>query len=467
MRGRIGPALAVAAMAAIAIAGPSCGEDPPERPRTVAVTVDARVAGAAVPPSFLGLSVEWDSVGAYARAARGLTRLLVPLERAAGSPLGLRIGGDTADQAWWNPRGLPRPPTVLQDVTPRTLDEVRRLAGAARGPLILDLNLAVADPANAAALVRAARRRLPHGSIAAVELGNEPDLYTTAHTFHVPGKVHRRVRKRLRYGPADYGRDVERYLTELARLVRPAAPAVVGGLATDGWWPELPSLLARWRPRPAALSAHLYAVSRCGSPTPPLSWLSSPEASRERVAGLAPLAQIAHRARMPLTVNELNSAPCGGRRHFSDGFAAALWLADTLFALRSEGADQAHVHTWDHAHYAPFAVAGARATARPPLAGMLAFARAAPAGSRLVRVRVHGDAVHAWATRDRSGHTRVLLMAPAGANVRLRGMGTGCAGLWQAHPRRQTNRRACARGRAYHLVLRGPTLAVLTTPRPR
>ena len=74
--------------------------------------VDAARAGRVVPRAFLGLSIEWDSVGAYAgpRGARsaGLRALLAPLVARTGG-VALRIGGDTADQAWWNPRGRPAP----------------------------------------------------------------------------------------------------------------------------------------------------------------------------------------------------------------------------------------------------------------------------------------------------------------------------------------------------------------------
>src|SRR4051794_37412562 len=77
--------------------------------------------GHAVPRSYLGLSVEWDSVEAYARHAGALRRTLAPLARSQHG-LALRIGGDSGDQAWWNPRGRPRPRRVLHKITPPTPD---------------------------------------------------------------------------------------------------------------------------------------------------------------------------------------------------------------------------------------------------------------------------------------------------------------------------------------------------------
>src|SRR3954469_17817020 len=135
------------------------------------VSVEPTRLGRAVPRSYLGLSVEWDSVEAYARHAGTLRRTLAPLARSQRG-LALRIGGDSEDQSWWNPRGRRRPRRVLHNITPRTLDAVAALRDAAGGrPLTLGLNLALRDPANALALTRAARART---DVDTVELGNEP-----------------------------------------------------------------------------------------------------------------------------------------------------------------------------------------------------------------------------------------------------------------------------------------------------
>src|SRR4051794_36217336 len=224
----------VGALLVTAVVLAACGgthravEAHPSRAPSVLVAVDPARAGRAVPRAFLGLSIEWDSVRAYAgpSGARtaGLRALLAPLVARTGG-VALRIGGDTADQAWWNPRHRPPPGSVLQDVTPATLDDVAWLARGLRGPVTLDVNLPLGDPYNALALARAARRRLPRGSLETLEIGNEPDLYTRGRVFHVPGHVHRRLRKRVRYDAAAYRRDVTPYLDVLSRRPPPAAGA--------------------------------------------------------------------------------------------------------------------------------------------------------------------------------------------------------------------------------------------------
>jgi hypothetical protein len=432
---------------------------------SVLVKVDPSRSGRTVPRSFLGLSTEWDSVGAYAgpRGHRdaGLRALLAPLVAQTGG-LALRVGGDTADQAWWNPRGLPRPATVLEDVTPVTLDAVAWLARGLGGPVTLDVNLALGDPHNARALARAARRRLPRGSLDTLEIGNEPDLYTRGRTFRVPGHVHRRVRKRARYDAGTYRRDVTPYLHVLSRRPPPAPRLAVAGFAGRAWWPSLPGLLDAARGQVGALSAHLYALPRCGGRAPPVSWLLTTTASRGRVASLAPLIAIARQRRLPVRVTELNSAACGGRPRLSDSFAAALWLTDTLFALLREGVDQADVHTWAHARYALFDVAGMRATARPPLTAMLAFARAAPPMSRLIAIGGDLGPLRAWATIDRSRTVRVTLIAPTAVRAQVADASSRCAVAWVANERRRRTARICPRHGRIRIAVPARTLAVLT-----
>jgi hypothetical protein len=462
----------------------------PQRPRDVSARLQVATAdgGRAVPPSFLGVSTEWSSVEPFGGAARpGVVALLREAGRAAGAPLALRVGGASADEAWWNPGGRARPPTIRHDIGPRTLDRLAALARGLDAPVTIGLNLQLGDPANALGLARAARRRLGD-RLDAIEAGNEPDLYTRARTIG-PEPV-RRLRKRERYGPGSYVRDARRFLdTVVPGLPRPPW-AVVGGLAGRAAWAEraLPPLIDSRRGLVGAVSAHLYALAGCAlDPDDPAALrrrLVARAASEGRARALGPVLAIAHRRGLPVRVAELNSVPCGGAPGVSDTFAAAVWLADALFALLRAGADAVHVHTWDGAVYGLFERRGATVRARPPFHGLLAFARAAPRGSRLVPVRVAGAgprALRAWATADRSGTVRVALLA-AGAARRVTarvavGGGRPCGtvrvtaapglaartGMAERPPERR-----CPRAGAIALTLPGTSVAVLELPaRPR
>jgi hypothetical protein len=469
----------VLVLAAVAAAVSGGGRTGPAR-----VTLDTARPGRAVPPSFFGLSMEWTSVTAFGGAARpGLVALLRPVAAAQGGPLPVRVGGATADEAWWNPdHRRPRPPAVRQDIDARTLRALTALARGLDAPVTLGLDLQDGDPANALALTRAARGSLG-ARLQALEIGNEPDLYTKARTFGPPAV--RRLRKRVTYTPADYVRDAGRYLAALTAGL-PAADRprlVIGGFAgTPGWAATLPRLVAAHPGAAGAIAAHRYGLPGCAldaaNADAHRARLLRTTASRERMAGLAPVIALAHGRHLPLWVAELNSAPCGGAPGASDTFASALWLTDALFALLRAGADRAAVHTFDGALYAPFARAGDAVTARPLLAGMLAFARAAPRGARLTPVRIAGGGrLRAWATTAPDGTVRVALLAAADAKavpVRIAaGAGRPCAtvrtttapalaarvGVTDRPPRT-----VCPRGRALALSLPGPSLTVVTLP---
>jgi hypothetical protein len=444
---------------------PRRGGDPPRRSAPLARVTLGSARGRPIPRTFLGLSIEWDSTDAYAgppgHRHAALASLLGELRRARRAPLALRVGGDSGDQSWWNPAHRRRPRTVLQDVTPATLQSVAWLARALGGPVTLGLNLALRDPANARALATAAARRLPRGALRTLEIGNEPDLYSRGRTFHVPGKVHRRLRKHAVYTPPMYGRDVARYLRVLGPVLPHGARFGVASFAGPAWWSRLPGMLRRWGTRRVAILAHLYALPSCTARTPPAAWLESPAASRGVVAKLGAIVGFAGRHRLPLRVTELNSAACGGRSGLSNRFPAALWLADTLFALARRGVAQVDVHTWNHARYAPFALTGDHARARPPFAGLLAFARGAPSGSRLASVRVRdGHGLRAWATVDAHGVRRILLIAPHAVRASV---GGGCSRLWRASSRGTSVRRTCSS----RISLPATSLAVMTRAAPR
>jgi hypothetical protein len=214
------------------------------------------------------------------------------------------------------------------------------------------------------------------------------------------------------------------------------------------------------------MSGHLYALPMCDGPAPPPSWLLTADASRGRAASLAPLVALGRRHGLPVRVTELNSAACGGRPGLSDSFVAALWLTDTLFALLREGVDQADVHTWAHARYAPFVVAGTRARARPPLTAMLAFARAAPPGSRLVATGGKRGPLHTWATIDADRTIRVALIAPRAVRALVALGDARCGDVWMATARRRWTARVCPRGGRVAIALPARSLAVLSLPVP-
>jgi hypothetical protein len=145
------------------------------------VDVDLTAPGRKVPDDFLGVSVEWDNVSEYlgdgAGKARGSVVTLLGAFAAEGHLPVVRIGGNSEDQSWWNPTGLPKPAGVLHDIVPEDLATLADLQAALGNQLVLGLNFGLDDANGAAALVAAARAAIPDAGILAFELGNEPDSY--------------------------------------------------------------------------------------------------------------------------------------------------------------------------------------------------------------------------------------------------------------------------------------------------
>ena len=70
---------------------------------------------------------------------------------AASGPLILRVGGDSADQSFWDPQSLPMPQWAFT-IAPSWLDQARRLVRRLGVKLILDLNLITDSPPTATAM---------------------------------------------------------------------------------------------------------------------------------------------------------------------------------------------------------------------------------------------------------------------------------------------------------------------------
>ena len=90
----------------------------------------------------------------------------------------MRIGGQSTDRAWWPVRGMTQPLGVTYDLTPRWAAAARALAQATGARYLLGINLEAdrtrIGQVEADQLVKEIGSRY----IDALEIGNEPDLYT-------------------------------------------------------------------------------------------------------------------------------------------------------------------------------------------------------------------------------------------------------------------------------------------------
>jgi len=396
--------------------------------RPTVVTVQGGAPGRSVPFGFLGLSLEYPSVEAYAgQDPAALDPVFLQLVRnlTPGQAPVLRIGGDSTDRTWWPTRTVARPPGVTYAITERWLEVTRALSRALGARLILGLNLEADSPQLAAAEAGALLHGIGTGPIRALELGNEPDLYATFPWYRTADGRHVTGR------PPSY--DMSSLIADFTAFaaVLPRRSLAGPSLGAPRWTRQLGRFLAA-EPRVGLVTLHRYPLQLCFTPRrspryPTVADLLAPSSSIGLADSFAPYAAIAQARGRALRIDELNSVSCGPDPSVSDTFASALWAINTLFEMVRVGVHGVNIHTFPGAGYQLFEfrrVAGRwQATVAPEYYGLETFARVAPAGARLERVdgAVSG-AVHTWATRASDGTIRIT-MVNAGGQARLLSVG--------------------------------------------
>jgi Glycosyl hydrolase family 79 C-terminal beta domain len=399
---------------ALALAGTGGGDPPSPGANATPVAVDPSAPGPPIPAGFVGLSIEYPALEAYAGSdPSSLDPVFEQLVRnlAPGQAPVLRIGGNSADRTWWPVAGVGRPPGVSFDLTRQWLEVTRSLAQKLGAHMILGVNLEQDSPPVAAAEARALIDGVGRGSVRALELGNEPDLYPAFPWYRARG--HAILGRPKSYDEAAFSRDFAGFTGAL-----PNVPLAGPSLSGTMWTRDLGQFLAA-EPKLGLVTLHRYPLQVCLTPPtsaryPTIARLLSPATSTELAESFAPYVALARAHGLSLRVDELNTVSCGADPTVSKSFASALWALNTLFGLANVGVSGVNVHTFPGAGYELFKINGQsgrwRADVSPEYYGMLMFAQATPPGSRLLHV---GDAgipgVTVWATRAADGTVRVVL----------------------------------------------------------
>ena len=403
----------------------SSGRDPALRPSATVLVGASTTRDRAIPAGFLGLSLEYPAIEAYAGTdPAGIDPVFEQLIRNLAPSQGpvLRIGGDSADSTWWPVPGATRPPGVTFTLGPRWVQVMRALTTALQAKLILGVNLEADSPDLAAAEAQALITGIGAGSVQALELGNEPELYAsfpwyrTADGHGVPGR------------PASY--DFTAFTHDYAQFASALPHVPLAGPTTgeSRWLAQLTQFLVA-EPQVKLVTLHRYPLQLCfaspqSSQYPTIAHLLSAGASRGLANSFAPYIAIAHERGLPLRIDELNTVSCGADAAVSDTFASALWALDALFEMAHAGIDGVNIHTFPGAGYELFRfsqVGGRwRASVAPEYYGLLMFAQATPPGSRLLGVSgaIRGR-VKTWATEGADGRIRVVLINDDPARPRV------------------------------------------------
>lgn len=390
----------------------------------VRVTVGAP-QGRPIAGDFLGLSLEYRSIPTYTGSPGAVNAVLVQLIRnlvAQGRPV-FRIGGQSTDRTWWPVTGMRQALGITYSLTPAWMAAARALAQATDARLILGLGLEADETKIDAVEARELVSGIGRPYIDAFEIGNEPELYRVVPWYReLRGKplpwystlgapIFARAPG---YGPAAFYEEFSRTLRVL-----PSLP--VAGPAT-GVVPWLRGIRRFLGPgsRTRVVTWHAYGLNQCvtnrSSPQyPTVPNLLSTRASRSLVDGIAPYVALAHDVGATFRIDEMNSVTCNGRLGVSNTFASALWVMDALFAIAADGVDGVNIHTYPDAANGLFDFDQAsgqwQATVHPLYYGVLMFAQAAPAGSRLLHIDSGAEKeVRAWATLAPDHRVRVLLI---------------------------------------------------------
>ena len=429
--------IAVALLATVTLAATllGCGST---RAHAQTPNISVATVGQPIPAGFVGLSIEMKALEQYAGsnpAAINPVLLHLLADIAPDQTSVLRIGGDSTDWSWWPVPHMAQPPGVKYTLTPTWMSVARAVAADLHARLILGIDLEADSRALASAEAWAMVQRIGRNDIDALELGNEPELYGTFGWYRskvtgqlVPGR------------PRDY--DVADFTNDWSSLA-PALPNVaLAGPSSGGpdWLAGLSYFLRR-ESRVRLVTIHAYPLKHCTKATvvtiPELLANSSSAGLAQRVAPY--LAAAAHH-HAPLRIDELNGVSCGGTRGVSDTFASALWVLDTLFEMAKLGVNGVNIHSVPGTINEILGPQQTGATwsmrVHPEYYGMIMFAQAAPAGSRLLRLSVTPPAgVKVWATRATNGTIHIVVInkrLSQAATLRLRVAGAhGAAGVQQ------------------------------------
>ena len=291
-------------------------------------------------PDFLGLSFETPTVHqpAIVTQAPSLVRLLEGLGTGV-----LRISGDSVDRTQWLPAPTAPAPWAIATLSPVDLANLAALMRASGWRLVLGLDLGHAIPAAAVDEARTAAATLG-ASLAALEIGNEPDLYTkpTSKPF----------RSQLGAGPLrPAGWELGQYETESASLATALSEA---GSRTPLWGPDtatkqwLIGYAAHARTGVSVLTPHVYPLDRCqrGRLTrgPSARSLLSRRVRMRESRLIASYLSAASARALPLRIDETNSVACAGQPGVSDTFAAALWTLDYGLTAARDGVSGLNFH---------------------------------------------------------------------------------------------------------------------------
>jgi hypothetical protein len=319
---------------------------------------------------------------------------------------------------------MARPPGVWYSLNSNWLADAHAFEQASHARVTLGLNLAADSPLLAAYEARALVKAVGSANVAALEIGNEPDLYFRS-SWYSDAPAAGLPARTSTYSAQQYIDDANIWAAALPHL-----PLAGPALTTANWLPDT-TAFATEIPGLRVFTAHHYPLWACQTDKqagdyPTMANLLTNNSSAGLAKGYALSVARAHAAGLSYRLDELGSVSCAGKAGVSNTLGAALWTVDTLFNFAKIGINGVNFHTLPGALYQPFTFthsgSGWQAHIFPDYYGVLMFLRAFPEGARLLRLSAPSGSLKVWATIGRSGTIRVVLINQSGSsprNIRL------------------------------------------------
>jgi hypothetical protein len=289
------------------------------------VTIGSASTGTALTAGSIGLSFEASDLALPAFTDGDLAAYL----RTLGTSV-IRIGGNTSDETFWTSTGETPPSWSIATITPADLTALDTLAKASGWKVILGVNLKEYDPARAADEAAHAVAALG-SSLQAIEIGNEPDLYSQYSSNYT-----------------QYFSDFESYVSAIEQ----AAPGVpiegsdAAGAPNGGFQNAFVGAeQALGKPNIVELTNHYYPLSDCSSSDDPtISDLLGTSVRNGETSVADEAVAASAKLGVPAVIDEGNSVVCEGMQGISDVYASALWEIDAQLDMAREGVSGYYMH---------------------------------------------------------------------------------------------------------------------------
>jgi hypothetical protein len=352
----------------------------PQQPvaaNTIQVTINPAITIGTISPDFPGLGLEPSSVCAMLSLDQQGPKLSNMFKNLG--PAILRFGGDTVENTYWSPTGTASCSYDNTTLNRASINDIFSFARKSGLRIIWPVNLKDEDPATYSDEAAYAVASGGH-TLAALEIGNEPDLYGWS------------------YGRYSY--EWERYAKAI-KAKSPNAPLSGPALCCDNSW--FTDFLNDDSSRIMLATQHIYPLT-----SGTIKDMMDPSLMRETMTNIDHLVQAAKAKHLALQIDETdpftNVDVAGGYN-----FASSLWTADYMLSAAEHGVVGVNIFgQLPPDQESPLNQDG---SPRGTYYGALFFHNAAPGNSKILKPQISSSAnVTAHAMLGTDGKLRVSLI---------------------------------------------------------